>query len=48
MPDLGSLVILASKSTSSELEVEQIGVSVAPAGHVLFPSRVHKTRQVRL
>ena len=48
MPDIGSPLILASKSTSSELEVEQIGASVAPAGHVLFPFRVHKTRQVTL
>lgn len=41
-------VIAASKSTSSKLEVEQIGVSVAPEDHVLFPFRVHKTRQVTL
>ena len=48
MPDLSSPVIAASKSTSLKLEVEQIGVSVAPAGHVPFPFRVHKTRQVTL
>ena len=48
MPDLGNPVIAASKWTSSELEVEQIGVLVAPAGHVLVPFRVHKTRQVTL